>query len=423
MKTNACSIEKEAKNESDKIRKQRRDARLKIDASITSTLKEMAGEAECRAAFQQLLAGVRVHTDLLKPTPGQGSVGWAAPVFLIGRLSNLARHHRAWLRPCEAWRSPGGNLRAVFRSLAAHLLTGYPVPAFMDSAWDLPVGAEGFLQQAWYVRLGQGARLRDLDLPVELTRKMEHYVRQAPDHYTVLQALRFGETRGLGGTKALAGEIALGRLGRKIEQAEFWRSVLSFFVQHPDVPLDYVNPIIDFIDDTKFGGEEILTEQGPRRRLPPHPEFTMKGRTLHPLLRLTQAWHADLAKSGGKSVAWPTCGLAGHHFLEKRPGEEDDFDWTIQELTDSGALRDEGRAMRHCVSTYANRCWRRETTIWSLRLRVNGHEKRMATIEVDPRKRAIVQARAKCNLRVGGRSREIMRQWSAWAGLQLDPRL
>jgi hypothetical protein len=87
---------------------------------------------------------------------------------------------------------------------------------------------------------------------------------------------------------------------------------------------------------------------------------------------------------------------------------------------DSGALRMEGRAMRHCVYTYASRCWRSETTIWSLRLRIKGEERRMVTIEIDPRRRAIIQARAKCNLRSGGRSLEIIRQWAAWAGLQFE---
>ena len=86
---------------------------------------------------------------------------------------------------------------------------------------------------------------------------------------------------------------------------------------------------------------------------------------------------------------------------------------------DSGALHTEGRAMHHCVYSYANRCRRGETTIWSLRLRINGEEKWMATIEVDPRRLSIIQARAKCNLRPGVRSLEIMRQWAAWAGLHI----
>jgi len=47
----------------------------------------------------------------------------------------------------------------------------------------------------------------------------------------------------------------------------------------------------------------------------------------------------------------------------------------------------------------------------------------MATIEVDPHKRSIIQTRAKCNQRPGVRSYEIIRQWAAWAGLQFDSRV
>lgn len=90
----------------------------------------------------------------------------------------------------------------------------------MDSVWDLPTGPEGFRQQSWYIRLGRGASFRALNLPLVLTRKMEHYVRQAPDHYTVSQALRYGETRGLGGSEELAREIVAGRLGQKIEHPD-----------------------------------------------------------------------------------------------------------------------------------------------------------------------------------------------------------
>jgi len=60
----------------------------------------------------------------------------------------------------------------------------------MDSAWDLAAGPEEFRQQSWFIRLGRGTAVRALNLPLVLTRSMEHYVRQAPDHYTAMQALR-----------------------------------------------------------------------------------------------------------------------------------------------------------------------------------------------------------------------------------------
>jgi hypothetical protein len=121
----------------------------------------------------------------------------------------------------------------------------------------------------------------------------------------------------------------------------------------------------------------------------------------------------------GAWFSWKNSNIQGYRFLEKRPEEEGDRDWTILELLDSCALQTEGRAMHHCVYSYADRCRRGETTIWSLRLRVKGHEKRIMTIEVDPHRRSIIQARAKCNRRPGGRSAEIVRQWAALAGLEL----
>ena len=186
------------------------------------------------------------------------------------------------------------------------------------------------------------------------------------------------------------------------------------------MPLEQANPTIDYVQENKFGGEAVLTAHGEERRVAPRPGFSMEGRTLKSMLRLVSAWHLELAGTRkGRRLAWRKSPIQEYRYQEKRPEEETDRVWSIQELLDSDALYAEGRAMRHCVYTYANQCWRGETTIWSLRLRVNEVEKRMATIEVDPRKRAIIQARGKCNQRLGARSLEIMRQWAVWAGLQL----
>ena len=156
-------------------------------------------------------------------------------------------------------------------------------------------------------------------------------------------------------------------------------------------------------------------------RAAPFPEFSMKGRTLKSLLRMVSAWQSDLLMDKpGELFSWTRSEILGFRFSEKRPGNGESFDWSIVELLNSTALLAEGRAMHHCVYTYANLCRCRETTIWSLRLRINGREKRMVTIEVDPRRSSIIQIRAKCNLRPGGRSREIIDQWASSAGLEFD---
>jgi hypothetical protein len=419
MKLNHFAIVNGSTIDSFGRRKRERDA-TRIDETIKSILDLLEHHVDSRAAFLSLLDCVRRRTSLLKPTSGRGTPGWVAPLFLLNRLRNLAIRHKHWIRPCDTWQPREDNLRAVFRSLAAHLLTHYPVPGFMDSAWDLPDGPEGFREQAWFIRLGRGASLRSINLPFMLTRRMEHYVRKAPDHYSISQALRYGETRGMGGSEKLAREIAIGRLGQRIERPDFWRTVIRFFVAHPEMQLEHVNPIIDFIHANKFAGDEVLTADGMGLQIPAWPDFSIEGRTLKSILRLVTAWHADLGVTKNAPwCSWRKSNIQGYRFLEKRSAEVGDRDWTILELLDSTALHAEGRAMHHCVYTYVNRCRRGETTIWSLRLRAGGEEKRMVTIEVDPHKRAIVQARAKCNRWPGIRSGEIIRQWASAAGLSL----
>jgi hypothetical protein len=420
MKLNHFAIVKGSTIDSFGRRKKERDS-IRIDEAIKTTLDQLDHHAQGREAFLALLNCVRARTTLLKPTSGHGTPGWIAPLFLINRLRNLAIRHSHWIRSCETWPPEVGNLRPVFRSLAAHLLTHYPVPGFMDSAWDLPNGPEGFRQQSWFIRLGRGASFRSFNLPLMLTRRMEHYLRKAPDHYTAVQALRYGEARGLGGSEKLAREVANGRLGQRIDRPDFWRTVLRFFVAHPEMDIAHVNPIVDFIHANKFAGDQVLTADGVESQNPPWPSFSIEGRTLKSILRLVSAWHADLGiTKDAPWCSWRKSGIQGYRFLEKRSTEEGDYDWSIVELLDSTALHSEGRAMRHCVYTYVKKCRSGETTIWSLRLRAGGEEKRMVTIEVDPRKRSIIQVRMKCNRWPGARSSEIIRQWAALAGLGVE---
>jgi len=324
MKLNHFALVNGSKIDSFGRRKRERDL-IRLDEAIKATLEQLDHHAESRAAFLTLLDCVRSRTSLLKPTPGRGTPGWVAPLFLINRLRNLAIRHKHWIRSCEKWQLHEENLRPAFRSLASHLLTLYPVPGFMDSAWDLPDGPEGFRQQSWFIRLGRGASFRSLNLPLLLTRGMEHCLRQAPDEYSLSQALRYGETRGMGGGEKLAREIAVGRLGQRIERPDFWRTVIRFFVGHPAMQLEHVNPIVDFIHTNKFAGDDVQTTDGVQLQNPPWPNFSMEGRTLKSILRLVSAWHADLGitKNAPRS-SWRKSGIQGYRFLEKRTGEEGD---------------------------------------------------------------------------------------------------
>ncbi len=404
--------------------KSRDEAAARIDEEIKAARNYFYLRSDRRAAFDSLVAAVRSQTSLLCPTPGQGRPGWVAPIFLLNRLRNLAERQGQWLRRCDEWRpnGHGQGLRLEFRSLALHLLALYPVPGFMDVVWDLGAGPEAFRQQSWFIRLARGVSFRDLALPLTVTRRMEHHIRQAPHHYTVAQAVRYGETLGLGGSIPLACAIANSRLGQKVEHFEFWRTVILFFVNHAEMDVGLVTPIIDFVQSNKFAGEEILTAHGTGHRRAPWPDFSIKGRTPASIWRLVREWNADMTARRTRDFSWPASNIPGFRFVEYSNAEDGSREWTIRELASSAELYLEGRALRHCVHIYAPRCRRGETTIWSLRLRADGQEKRIATIEVNPRQGEIIQTRAKANSCAGPRAQEIVRQWATVAGLRVNPR-
>ena len=66
--------------------------------------------------------------------------------------------------------------------------------------------------------------------------------------------------------------------------------------------------------------------------------------------------------------SWRQSGIHAFRYVEPRT-HETQLDWSIVELLNRSALYAEGRAMHHCVHSYATKCLRGDSTIWSLRLR------------------------------------------------------
>lgn len=91
----------------------------------------------------------------------------------------------------------------------------------------------------------------------------------------------------------------------------------------------------------------------------------------------------------------------------------------MMELTSSGQLRSEGAAMRHCVASYAYRCHRGASSIWSLRLLQGDKIRHLLTIEVDPKRRAVIQARGKANRNPGGKPLSLLQNWAGRENLQM----
>lgn len=285
----------------------------------------------------------------------------------------------------------------------------------MTSVWLRDRGDESVRQQGWYKHVGLGRNIRTADLPLPYTKRMAHLFLQAPDHYTVEMALRWGQVRGLGGSDLLASAVAASRLGRSFENEEFWQTVLHFFVNEPKLDPLHVGPIVDYLNDQRFVPQDTFTEEGELGQGgAAQPDLTMKGRTQRSLLRQVEEWHKRLRqRPKATPVHWNRSDIGEFQFVEKEGSDhEPPRIWTIRELLSSGELYREGLAMQHCVGSYVRACAGRTTSIWSMRFDHQMRRHRVMTIEVDLTRRVIWQARRQRNARPSGKAREILERWA-----------
>jgi hypothetical protein len=304
-------------------------------------------------------------------------------------MATLASRRDHWLRSPETWRPRGHGPRRQFASLTRHLLARYELPVLFDTAFFTDVDADRQLD--WFEHVGGGGNLRTAPgLPVTLTKRMAHEVLNAPAHYTISEALRYGQIVGQQGVSALVETVITTRLGESFEHEDFWSTYLHWLTRHPMLDSEWVGPIADYLNERKF----VPPEDG----VPPVPNLSMKSRSVDKLLRQVEEWHARLTRDQRvPSNKWPACGIGG--YSETAMDAE-----TGRELTTTKELVAEGKAMSHCARSYSRNCLTGRKAIFSVQLSdEEDRMERLLTIAVNPGGRRIIEARGKYNALPAGR--------------------
>jgi hypothetical protein len=372
---------------------------------IHDTLATLA--ADTRDAFRRLLLHAEQHTDLLGSKPAIPRLGQQPGNTYVEGLAAIARWHEEWIRPPTVWRPDTHNSRRQFGALARHLLADYCVPAFMDTAWFLADPDDARRQQGWFVHIGKGHNIRTADVPLVLTKKMAHLFLEAPDGYTIEEALRHGQVLGMGGDTRLVRAVNATRLGQGFEEEPFWQTVIRFFVNNPMLDIGQIGPIVDYIHNQKFVPEEtVLPGGGVVRQGPCQPHFAMKGRSAAKLVRQVEAWHRRLAREERlPNREWARSGITPFELTDRGEKPGGSVTWQIRELLSTKELVSEGRAMHHCVGSYSGNCQKGNTSIWSMQVaRGDQSPLRVMTIAVNNRSRIITQARGRYNALPSGRT-------------------
>jgi PcfJ-like protein len=391
-----------------------RHHRLQLGRCLSLACARLAGEP-AREVFDRLLQTTRARAPRILEAPVH-----AAHHPGVEALVQLARVAPSFRRTSEGWSSSGASWQGGVHALAQHLLCAHPVPAFLGAAWYATDDPFADAKRRWFVAHGTGASLRSLDLPIRLTRRMEHLALKAPAHVSIELALRRAELVGLGSPPALADAVLAARPAQDLRHGAFWRSAWHFLNANAGaIPLDQVGPIVDFLHAVRHEHVDVHTTDGIVRRPPPQPDFSLRGRTAASVLRLMDAWHRGLASDEG-DFRWHPSGL--RPMVIEMPSEDPErppTTWEIVELTTSGALRAEGHTLHHCVASYAGRCRRGESQIFSIRRHGAGSSRSMATVEVDPRRRSVVQARAVWNRLPSGKALRLLHAWAAREGVRV----
>ena len=378
-----------------------------ISSRVRKLYNSFEGDTETLQALERLLLHTEKYSRLFRPKPIITRWGDTIANTCIAALGQLARHHQDWCRPVEDWRPYDKKQRSQFSSLSRHLLANYEVPIVMDSAWFQGNTRSAHQQQEWFKHVGFGQNIRTAGVPTVITRRMAHlFSQENTRHGSLIQAIRRAQVEALGGDMRLGWAISSSPLGKSFDNEEFWFSVIHFFINnHPMLSTTYINPIIDYIRHQKYEPQRILQPDGQVvDGAPPQPNYSMKGRGADKLLRAVDEWHAQLSGLENMPLkTWKPSGLHEFSYREIDGKLERQVEWTIGELVTSAQLGVEGRIMHHCVGSFSERCMSGSVSIWSIQVVDLEAEEpdpmHVLTIAVDPKRRAVTEARGKYNLK------------------------
>jgi hypothetical protein len=267
------------------------------------------------------------------------------------------------------------------------------MPMFFDSVWYYSERD----WESWFIEVARGDSLRTcIGVPINLTKKIAHEMMNAPSNYTICDALRYGQVMGLGGDRRLVQAVLSSRMGRDFADEPFRETVISWFVRNPMIDTAQISPLVDYIMH-KFYNEL---------------DFSMKGRGVLAMIRQMEEWHNKLRKERGKQYnEWKPMNINSWEYVEGKDAHR--LAWDMTEITNSKALREEGRYMHHCVAAFEGSCTSGRSSIFSLRC--NGE--RALTLEVNRQAMTIAQMRGESNRLADLREKRVVGIWAGQYGL------
>lgn len=204
-----------------------------------------------------------------------------------------------------------------------------------------------------------------------------------------------------------------------IEYAFYIKNTIS---KDPIFNSSQIRPLYDYIQYKKREVDRINRIENLNN------SFHLKGHNLNNLYNEMIEWHNKLSKDKSKNDAsWKPSVIKPYEIIKYK--DEDEFKkdlvhnyskTVIVELTTQKELYQEGKTLKHCVSSYVYSCVKGTCQIFSLRRKEYNQLslKSVLTIEVK-NERSIVQVRGSCNRLPTIDEKNIIKEWARIEGLQM----
>ena len=317
-------------------------------------------------------------------------------------LGKVFINPKLYIRSPEEWKSKSYNIEKQKIDFIKWIYCKYKVPSFMFTLLDGSTTSnyEKEIYFKWFICIAQGGSFYKLTKDV-FTKKEAHTFLNISNNKEVRYNIWLAKCITIGLETKLS-NVLVNKLNLRNYESNYFNEVIAFFKRYEkDIDCNTIADVTDF----------LLTKSNDK-------DFSLKGRTISSVIRLTNEWHIELNKlKDGSQYTW--VGLDIPTSTWRFPKLENDI-WEIRQLTTSKQLRHEGKVMHHCVASYAYSCSKGLSTIFTMEHynAIENKQEKCVTIEVSMSTKRIVQVRRRLNKPPTATENKIISKWAFKYGLK-----
>ncbi|MDB6118076.1 MAG: hypothetical protein JWO08_1857 [Verrucomicrobiaceae bacterium] len=349
---------------------------------------------------------------------------------VVAGVVRLGAYESQWLRQPEDWTpEPDADACAQWAGLLRHLLARYPVPSFLDTAWEMAGALVHFERDCWCA-LAYGRSLREVSgFPPSLSNRVLHAALMGGQGSSLVKALWMAQLRCLNAPPLLEKAVLSSRVSNELSDHALWVRLVAKFVAGDESLAAQFALVADTLVAMRAHRNSAQVE-----RVLGLPLAVLIRHCIRFVAHLLQAnGHlltdaevmAAAAKNELRSLAtthWPPL-LGSEPYACNNSRAQGHVSWSVEELCSFAALKKEGLALGHCVGRYGYRCRQGTSAIFSVRHHRSSDEgttetTSCATIEVRRRTLKIVQIKAFKNRPANNKIMTFIHEWSLAKGVE-----